>query len=430
MKSMDMKLLELSRNKKDLNVAIVGAGKMGKGLINQMSRINGMIPRVVCNRTPEKAIDAYLSSGVNRNQILLTNSLTRIEEGIMLGKYIVTEYIDLVSRINCIDAIVDATGDPEAGAKLSLDAIENGKHIIMLNVEADSVVGPILYEKARKNNIVYTGTAGDEPGSVMELYNFAVSLGFDVLAVGKGKNNPVNLQANPDIVREEALKKGLKPSMLAGFVDGTNTMIEMTCMSNATGFLPDISGGHGIESNIDDLTGKMMLKEEGGLLNNYKIVDYVLGIAPGVFVIFTTDLEEVHSQLEFLSMGSGPNYVLYRPFHLTSLETPITIFDACINNSATIAPVKGQVSDTVALAKKDLRAGDYLDYIGGYTFYGSIEKHDDVLKKGYVPVSLINKNTKVLKDIKAGEYITNDMVELDKTTTIYRLRKEQDKILG
>src|SRR5699024_1276156 len=112
----------------------------------------------------------------------------------------------------------------------------------------------ILYKKAKEAGVVYTGSAGDEPGAVMELYDFAMGIGFEVLAIGKGKNNPIDLEANPDTVRERALANGLRPNMLAGFIDGTNTMIEMTCMANATGFIPDIRGGHGIESNIDDLT--------------------------------------------------------------------------------------------------------------------------------------------------------------------------------
>ncbi len=216
--------------------------------------------------------------------------------------------------------------------------------------------------------------------------------------------------------------------MLTGFIDGTNTMIEMTCMANATGFIPDIRGGHGVESNIDNLTNIFKLKEEGGILNKYKIVDYVRGgIAPGVFLIFTTNLEEIHNQLEYLNMGSGPNYVLYRPYHLTSLETPNTIYEACVNNRATIAPERGVVADTVTVAKKDLKAGERLDHIGGYTVYGSIEDHVVAKDKNLVPIGLIDKNTKVLRNIKKGEFITYDMVELDTSTEIYKLRKIQEE---
>lgn len=418
------------KDSKNIEIAIVGAGKMGKGLINQMSRINTMRPSLVINRNGGKAIDALLSAGVSKRDIVFTNSLDEINFQLEKGKYVVSEYMDLGPKANKIQGVVDATGVPEVGARLSLDAIENRKHIIMLNVEADAVVGPILYKCAKEAGVVYTGTAGDEPGAVMELYNFATRLGFEVLALGKGKNNPIDLAANPDTVHEEALKKGLKPHMLTGFIDGTNTMIEMTCIANATGFIPDIKGGHGVKSNIDNLTKILCLKEEGGVLNKYGIVDYVMGIAPGVFLIFTTQLEEVHKQLEYLNMGSGPNYVLYRPYHLTSLETPITIYDACINKKATIAPTRGMVAETVAIAKKDLKAGEKLDGIGGYTVYGEIEEYEKAKAGNLLPVGLINENTRVLRDIKKGETITYSMVELDTSTEIYKLRKLQEETLG
>ena len=427
---MNKKLIQMAKENKSIKVAIVGAGKMGKGLINQMSRINGMEPSLVINRNGEKGIKALISAGIPKEDIVFTNSLETINFQLEKGKYVVSEYTDLAAKTNEIQAIVDATGVPEVGAKLSLDAIKNKKHIIMLNVEADSVVGPILYKYAKDAGVIYTGTAGDEPGAVMELYDFATSLGFDVLAIGKGKNNPIDLEANPDTVYNEALKKELKPHMLAGFIDGTNTMIEMTCMANATGFVPDIRGGHGVVSNIDDLTKFMCLKDEGGVLNKYGVVDYVMGIAPGVFLIFTTKLQEVHNQLEYLNMGSGPNYVLYRPYHLTSLETPITIYDACVNHKATIAPTEGIIAETITIAKKDLKIGDKLDGIGGYTVYGSIEEYEKAKSENLVPIGLIDENTKVIKNIKKGEFITYDMVELDTSTEIYKLREIQNNTIG
>ena len=425
--TMGDRLKEMDRLGKSLKVGIVGAGKMGRGLVSQMSYIRGMAPSVLINRTPEKAIEAFKIAGIDESDIIHTNSLDKISFALERGRYVVSEYSDLIGRIDGLDGVVDATGGPEAGANIALDTIESGKHMIMLNVETDSAIGPILYEKARKNNVIYTGTAGDEPGSAMELYNFANNLGFDVLAMGKGKNNPVNLYARPDELEEEALSKGLKPTMLTGFVDGTNTMIEMTSMANATGFLPDVRGGHGIKSGIEDLTDKFKLKKDGGLLNGYGIVDYVLGIAPGVFVIFTSDSEELKEQLKYVSMGDGPNYVLYRPYHLTSMETPITIFDAIVNNKPTIAPTQGQVTDAIAIAKRDLKAGEYLDSIGGYKFYGTIEDHKEVIKNKYLPVALIDNKTRVRRDIKKDEFITYDMVELDETKTICKLRREQDK---
>lgn len=428
--TMNKKLNELLKRGKEIKVSIIGAGKMGKGLINQMSRIDGMIPSLVVNRHVDKAIDALISSGVPREDIVETNSLKDANYYLEKGKYVVSECAELATKANIIDAVVDATGVPEVGANVALSAIDNRKHIIMLNIEADSVVGPILYKKAQEAGVVYTGTAGDEPGATMELYNFAKGLGFDILAIGKGKNNPLNVEANPDTVYEDAIRKELKPTMLAGFVDGTNTMIELTALANATGFVPDVRGCHGIESDIKNLTKVLSLKDEGGILNKYGIVDFVKGIAPGVFAIITTRLEEVHKQMEYLNMGPGPNYVLYRPYHLTSLETPITIFEACFYKEATIAPTEGQVTDTVTVAKRDLKSGERLDSIGGYTVYGVIERHEVAKKENLVPIGLIDGNTRIKRDVKKGEFITYDMVELDETKTIYKLRQLQDKSIG
>jgi len=427
---MNKKLNELLDKGKEIKVSIIGAGKMGKGLINQMSRINGMIPSLVVNRHIDKAIEALISSGISRDEIVETDSLKDANYYLEKGRFVVSENIELATKANIIDAVVDATGVPEVGANVALSAIDNRKHVIMLNVETDAVVGPILYKKAREAGVVYTGTAGDEPGATMELYNFAKGLGFEILAIGKGKNNPLNVEANPDTVYEDAIRKGLKPTMLAEFVDGTNTMIELTSLANATGFVPDIRGCHGVESDVKNLTKVLRLKEEGGVLNSYGVVDFVKGIAPGVFVIITTKLEEVHKQMEYLNMGTGPNYVLYRPYHLTSLETPITIFEACYYNEATIAPTEGQVADTITVAKRDLKAGERLDCLGGYTVYGAIERHEIAKKENLVPIGLIDENTKVKRDIRKGEFITYDMIELDQNKTIYKLRKLQDEIIG
>ncbi len=426
---MNRELIGLAKQEKAIKVAIVGTGKMGRGLVIQLSRIKGMLPQLVINRNGEKALNSLLKAGVRKDEIVVTNSLTKLNSALEKGKFVVSEDMDLAAKANTIHAIVDATGVPEVGAKLALVAIENRKHIIMLNVEADSVIGPILYKYAKEAGVIYTGTAGDEPGAVMELYDFAKRLGFEVLAMGKGKNNPLDVEANPDSVQEDAFKKALNPRMLTGFIDGTNTMIEMTCIANATGFIPDIRGGHGIDSNIEDLVDFFKLKEEGGILNSYQVVDYVRGIAPGVFLIFTTDLEDIHDQLRYLNMGEGPNYVLYRPYHLTSLETPNSIFEACLNHKPTIAPTKGLVADTIAIAKKDLKAGERLDGIGGFTVYGSIEKYKVAKEENLVPIGLIDEKAKALKAIKKGQAITYDMIELNTSTEIYRLRKLQEKII-
>lgn len=421
------KLKERKENNKSIKIALAGAGLMGKGLVSQLTRVEGMEPALVIDRNIEKTIESYKLAGIDELDIVEVENLEELDENLKKGKYIVCRDIDLLSLSDQIDIVIDATGNPETGAKIALDSINNGKDIIMLNVETDMVVGPILNKKAKEKGVVYTGTAGDEPGSVKELYDFAKLSGFEVIGIGKGKNNPIDYEATAKILESEAKKSGVNPRMLTGFVDGTNTMIELTVMANATGFIPDIRGARGLTATVDELADMFRLKEDGGMMNKSGVVDYVHGIAPGVFAIVTSELPQIHRQMKFLKMGDGPYYILYRPFHLTSLETPISVARAVIDRQATIAPIDGPVCDTITVAKKDMKAGESFDFIGGDTVYGSIDTYEIARKENLLPIGLINTNTKAKVDIKKGEYITYDMVELDKDTLLYKLREEQDQ---
>ena len=430
MLGLNEKLRELEANNAHIRVALVGAGQMGKGMISQIMLMNGMIPSLVIDINLENAIQSFTLAGIPKEDIVIANTLEEINVAIEKNKYVVSENAEFASKANLVDVVVDATGVPEVGAKVAMDTIFNKKHIVMLNVETDVVIGHILNKLAKNAGVVYTGTAGDEPGAVKELYDFADALGFDIVAIGKGKNNPVNLEANPDNVREQALKSGVSPKMLTSFKDGTKTMVEMTAMANATGFIPDVRGGHGVSATVNELPGIYRLKEDGGILNQYKIVDYVNGVAPGVFIIVTSKLPQVHHEMQYLSMGPGPNYVLYRPYHLTSLETPLTVARAAIYNEPTIVPLDGEpVAETITVAKKDLKAGERLDGIGGFTVYGSIETYKKAKEERLLPIGLVNENTVVKRDIKKGEFLTYDMVELDTNTLIYKLRQLQEEII-
>lgn len=430
MLGLNEKLRELEANNAHIRVALVGAGQMGKGMISQIMLMNGMIPSLVIDINLENAIQSFTLAGIPKEDIVIANTLEEINVAIEKNKYVVSENAEFASKANLVDVVVDATGVPEVGAKVAMDTIFNKKHIVMLNVETDVVIGHILNKLAKNAGVVYTGTAGDEPGAVKELYDFADALGFDIVAIGKGKNNPVNLEANPDNVREQALKSGVSPKMLTSFKDGTKTMVEMTAMANATGFIPDVRGGHGVSATVNELPGIYRLKEDGGILNQYKIVDYVNGVAPGVFIIVTSKLPQVHHEMQYLSMGPGPNYVLYRPYHLTSLETPLTVARAAIYNEPTIVPLDGEpVAETITVAKRDLKAGERLDGIGGFTVYGSIETYKKAKEERLLPIGLVNENTVVKRDIKKGEFLTYDMVELDTNTLIYKLRQLQEEII-
>ena len=423
------KLEELEAQNKPIKVCLVGAGMMGKGLVSQLLRVNGMEPSVVVSNKLEDSLKAFELAGIGREQLVIAKSTEDINIGMENNRFVVTDDYQLALKANLVDVVVDATGVPETGARIALGSIDNRKHVVMLNVESDVVAGPYLNKLAKKTGVVYTGSAGDEPGAAMELYDFAVASGFNVLALGKGKNNPLDFYVTPDQVEERARASGLKPLRLASFIDGTNTMVEMAAMANASGFIPDIRGGHGPTGTVDQLPGIYSLKKEGGILNSYGIVDFAFGVAPGVYAIITTNQPQVHSEMRFLKMGDGPNYVLFRPYHLTSLETPISIAKAAIYGEGSIVP-KGDlpVAEVITRAKKDLKAGELLDGIGEYTVFGSIEEYGRAKEEKLVPIGLINGNARMKIDVSKGDFLTYDMVELDQTTEIFRLRQLQEEM--
>lgn len=426
--SINTKLKALEEENKQIKVGVVGAGLMGTGLITQISLMKGMIPSILVDRTEEKGIKAYLSAGISRDQILVAKSLDEVNSGMERGKYIVSSNIEHASQANLVDVVVDATGRPDAGANIAMNSINNKKDIVMLNIEADATIGHILNKYALEAGVVYTGSAGDEPGAVKELYDFAEVLGFNILALCKGKNNPLDFAITPDKLIERAGKDKLNPRMLTSFIDGTNTMIEMAVVANATGFIPDIRGCHGPDAELKTLSKLFSLKDEGGILNQYGIVDFVKGVAPGVFAVISSDKPIVNEQMRFLKMGDGPNYILYRPYHLTSLETPISIARAFLDKIPTIAPLNERPSaEVITIAKKDLKAGEKLDSIGGYTVYGSLETFEKAKEENLLPIGLINNNTRVIKDIKMGETIRYDDIVLD-NSYICKLRSEQDEL--
>ncbi|MBG9813673.1 NAD(P)-dependent oxidoreductase [Bacillus endophyticus] len=427
MLGLNYKLRDLEKLGREIHVGLIGCGQMGRGMISQIENMKGMRVVATADLHPTLIQQAYLKAGINEHSIVLTDHLEEAEKAIEQGKTIGTVYSDLVTSLPSVDVIVDATGVPNLGAEIAWKSILNKKHIVMLNVEADVTVGPLLKQVADASGVVYTGSAGDEPGAVMELYDFADAIGFEIIALGKGKNNPLNHGANPSSVEVEAKAKGASPKMIASFQDGTKTMVEMNAVANATGFLPDVPGMHGISGTVKELPSLFQLKEKGGILANKGIVDYVNGVAPGVFAIISSDKEEVHHEMNYLKMGDGPNYVLYRPYHLTSLETPLSIARAFFHKEATIAPWQGLQAETVAVAKKDLKPGDHLDGIGGYTVYGKLLTQGDSAAVDALPIGLVDQNVVVTRPIKQGEIIRYGDIEQERESMIWKLRSLQNQ---
>lgn len=424
-------LKELEEQGKYLKMAIIGCGQMGRGMTSQVIQMNGMKPVVVVDIMIENAKNALLHAGIQEDDICEAKTPEEADKIIEAGKYVISS--DAAIAINCkgVECVVDSTGVTEIGAKIAVDSIKAHKHIIMLNVECDVVIGPLLYKMAKEEGVIYTGSAGDEPGAVMELYDFATALGMDVLVIGKGKNNKVDLSMNPDKALEEATGKNMSPKMLTAFKDGTKTMVEMTAMANATGFAPAFTHGSGFKATVKELDQVYRLKEEGGILDRYQVVDYINGVAPGVYAIVTSKLPEVRAEMRYLQVGKGEIFTLFRPYHLTSLETPMSVARILLHNTPSIVPAAGApYAETTTIAKKDMKAGEHLDGIGGYTVYGGFHDFKEAQEKNAIPLGLINKNTVLKTDVQAGQLITYDMVELDESSYLLKLRREQDKLLA
>lgn len=407
-----------------LRIGLVGAGQMGEGLVAQMEIMFGMRGFVVADVVPGRAREVLLSAGVDAADIVDTDDPETAAAAIESGRRVASSN-PATAWVEPIDVTVEATGIPEVGARVAYSAILARKHVLQMNVETDATVGWLLRRMANAAGVVYTLTAGDEPGSTMELYDFAVSLGFDVICAGKGKNNPLDRTGNPENLAERAREQRMNPKMLASFVDGTKTMVEMCSFANAVGFVPDIPGMHGPEVTPKDLASTYVPKEHGGILEHTRVVEYGRGIAPGVFVVFTTDHPKLVRDLQYLSMGPGPYWALYRPYHLTSLETPISIARAALKGETTVATDRVPTAEATTVAKRDLEPGETIDGLGGFTVYGMLESAADARRDNKLPLGLAPGAT-LRKPVATGRPVTYDDVDLDESLMIVHLRRMQD----
>lgn len=429
MYEIDTKLERLEQQGTPIIVGLIGAGQMGTDIVAQVQCMKGMEIAVVVDLDYKTAVNAYKIAGYT-GEIIETDNLIDAEKALAEGRKIATTNYRIAIEASKVQVVIDATGSPEMGARITLGCIDHKKHIVMMNVECDITVGPILRKMAENAGIVYSLTAGDEPGSIIEVYRFAKALGFKVVAAGKGKNNPLDIYATPADLMEKAKARNMSAKMLCEFVDGSKTMIEMAAVSNATGLVPDVRGMHGPKCNVKDLTKVFCRKDQGGILNKEGVVDYGIGdINPGVFVIVTTDHPRLIEGLVQRDMGNGPNYLLFRPYHLCSIETPITAAQAVLYGESTAHPKKKLVSECITVAKKDLKAGDVLDGIGEYCYRASMEVYEIAKKERMLPVGLA-KGAVLKCDVKKDDIITYDMVELDNNSVLLQLRRLQDQTMG
>jgi predicted homoserine dehydrogenase-like protein len=409
------------REGRPIRVGLVGAGYMGRGIaLEILTPIVGMRLVAIGNRTLAEAARAYRDAGVD--DVHLVDSLAQLKSAIASQQFVVTDDPLLLCRAEGIDAIVECTGEVEFGARVAMEAMEHGKHVILMNVELDATVGPILKVHADRNGVVITNTDGDEPGVAMNLYRLVKMVGYRPVAAGNFKGM-IDHYRTPATQQAFAEQHHQKPRMITSFADGTKLSMEATILANATGFRVARRGMYGHRcAHVRDTLTLYPLEEllHGGL------VDYVLGAEPhtGAFVLAYSDHPTKQEYMRYFKMGDGPLYAFYTPYHLPHLQIVPTIARAVLFGDATVAPEGEPVCDVLTVAKRDLAAGEVLDGIGGFACYGTIDNADVVRRENLLPVGLA-EGCRLTRSAVRDQPITYDDVVVPPGRLADQLRAEQ-----
>jgi len=421
----DKALAERQHTGKPIRVALVGAGYSGRNIAYQILKsFPGLRLVAVSNRTLTPAREAYASAGVREVQVV--NSRMALEQAIHDERFAVTEDAAVVYEAEGIDAMIEATGTIEFGAGVVMGAVEHGKHIVLMNVELDATLGPILKAYADRAGVIYSNSDGDEPGVAMNMLRFVKSIGLKPMVAGNLKGL-YDRYRTPETQRGFAERNNQKASTMTSFADGTKLSMELTVLANATGFRVGKRGMYGPALNHVNDSGKFYLDKllDGGM------VDFLVGAAPsnGAFVLGYSEDRVKGAYLNYLKMGDGPLYVFYTPFHLPQLEIPLTVARAVLFKDATVAPLGGPACDAIAVAKRDLKAGEMLDGMGGFTCYTLIENYDISRKEDALPIG-VSEGCKLKRDVSKDQLVTYEDVELPRDRLCDRLRREQDAYFG
>ncbi|WP_292898104.1 MULTISPECIES: NAD(P)H-dependent oxidoreductase [unclassified Nitratireductor] len=423
-------LEDRAKSGKPIRIGLVGSGEMGTDIVTRVAHMPGIEIGAISELNlpaASRAVDiAYQEEG-HAKEVDSQSAMTTAMEG---GKVAVTNNADLLLENDLIDVVIDATGVPAVGAEIGLKAMEHGKHLVMMNVEADVTIGAYLKSEADRLGVTYSLGAGDEPSSCMELIEFVSAMGHPIVAAGKGKNNPLNIDAIPDDYAEEAARRNMNVRMLVEFVDGSKTMVEMAAIANATGLVPDKPGMHGPKATLDELSSVLVPEKDGGVLSRVGVVDYSIGkgVAPGVFVVADMSHPRISERMEDLKMGKGPYFTFHRPYHLTSLEVPLTCARVVLYGKPDMVPLDKPVAEVCAVAKKDMQPGDTLDAIGEYCYRAWIMTVPEARASSAIPCGLL-QGGKVTKPIKKGELITSENAAPPAGSKIAELRARQDKLV-
>lgn len=415
---------------KPVRVALIGAGKFGSMFLAQVPHVPGLEVPVIVDLDPQRAKDACKTVGWDEARIAATN-FTADAAKATSGE---------------IEVVVEATGHPAAGIRHARAAIAAGKHIVMVNVEADVLAGPLLAEEARRAGVVYSLAYGDQPALTSEMVDWARATGFRVVAAGKGtKYLPDYHDVTPDSVWQhygltssEAQSGGMNPQMFNSFLDGTKSAIEMAAIANATGL--DVPSGGLLfpPCGVDDLPHVMRPRADGGVLERSGVVEVVSSLERdgravfrdlrwGVYVVLEAPNDyaaDCFKQYGLKTDASGRFAAMYKPYHLIGLELNISVLSAALRKEATGQPQDFR-GDVAAIAKRNLRAGEMLDGEGGYTVWGKLMPAQASLAQGALPIGLAHR-VKLVRDVAHGAVVRWSDVEIDAGNETVKVRKAME----
>ena len=404
--NVDTALREREDLGRPIKIGMVGAGATGRAIALQLGTpVPGIRLMAIANRTREHGERAYLEAGITewRN----VTSVREAEAAISFGIPVLTDDPSILTGCDGIDLLVEATGSIGAAASVVLDAFDYGKHVVLVNAELDSLIGPILKAKADQAGVVITHTDGDEPGVAMTLLRYLRSLGLRPVAAGNLKGM-VDYYRNPDTQKAFAEKNDQDARKVTSFADATKLSMETTVLSNATGFHAGRRGMYGPACKYVREMATLLPPEQ---MLSTGLVDYALGAAPhtGAFVIVYEESPLKKAQLAYYKIGDGPFYVFYTPFHLPHIQIASTIGRAFIHRDPTVAPIGGPVCEVVAVAKRNLKAGEQLDGIGGFCSYGLIDNRAEARGVAALPIGL-SAGRLLRRDVAKDSVITFDDV--------------------
>ncbi len=436
-------LLQQRAERRDpIRVGLIGAGKFGAMYLAQARLTEGMQVLGIADLNPERAREICRRTGWPEERF----SAPSAEEAIRTGATWITDDAEALIKAEGLDVLVEATGNPSAGVRHCLAAIGEGRHVVMVNVEADVVAGPLLARKARDAGVIYSLAYGDQPAIICEHVDWARACGLRVVSAGKGTryhpsfhaSTPDTVWGNFGITPEMAARGGMNPKMYNSFIDGTKSAIEMTAVCNATGLTPQPGGLSFPPASCYELAEICKPKSEGGSLSHYGTTEVVSSLnrdmSPvehhlqvGTYVVVEADNDYVRNCFEefnFLPDSSCRFSAMYRPTHLIGLELGISIASIALRGEATGVP-RFFNSDVVATAKRPLQAGEVLDGEGGYCVWGRQMSAERSLELGGLPLGLA-ADVKLKNPKEAGEPILWTDVDIDETDPAVRARRAME----